>query len=118
MSSTFFNKSLPHPQNTYTNAEKLLAAAEELAHTGECNPDEIYNVARRLDSHIESFASRVQQRNRLLNMAVLFYTHEKEVRQGEFYFVFTVLTRTYHAIWVMTLDLSHFKDFLPLVFLS
>lgn len=76
-----------HPQNTYTNAEKLLAAAEELAHTGECNPDEIYNVARRLDSHIESFASRVQQRNRLLNMAVLFYTHEKEVRQAELYFV-------------------------------
>ncbi|KAK3851641.1 hypothetical protein Pcinc_039994, partial [Petrolisthes cinctipes] len=66
-------------QNTYTNAEKLLAAAEELAHTGECNPDEIYNVARRLDSHIESFAARVQQRNRLLNMAVLFYTHEKEL---------------------------------------
>ena len=33
--STFF-------QNTYTNAEKLLAAAEELAQTGECNADDIY----------------------------------------------------------------------------
>ena len=29
-------------QNTYTNAEKLLAAAEELAQTGECNADDIY----------------------------------------------------------------------------
>ncbi|XP_069191995.1 triple functional domain protein isoform X3 [Procambarus clarkii] len=66
-------------QNTYTNAEKLLQAAEELAHTGECNPEEIYNVAQRLDSHIASFATRVQQRHRLLNIAVLFYTHEKEL---------------------------------------
>jgi hypothetical protein len=29
-------------QNTYTNAEKLLAAAEELAQTGECNAEDIY----------------------------------------------------------------------------
>ncbi|XP_042869484.1 kalirin-like isoform X2 [Penaeus japonicus] len=66
-------------QNTYTNAEKLLQAAEELAHTGECNPEEIYSVAQTLDSHIASFAARVQQRHRLLNMAVLFFTHEKEL---------------------------------------
>lgn len=75
----FFTVALCFPQNTYTNAEKLLQAAEELAHTGECNPEDIYNVAQRLDSHIASFATRVQQRHRLLNMAVLFYTHEKEV---------------------------------------
>lgn len=56
-----------------------MQAAEELAHTGECNPEEIYSVAQTLDSHIASFAARVQQRHRLLNMAVLFYTHEKEV---------------------------------------
>lgn len=68
-----------HLQNTYTNAEKLLQAAEELAHTGECNPEEIYNVAQTLDTHIARFATRVQKRHRLLNMAVLFYTHEKEV---------------------------------------
>lgn len=67
-------------QNTYTNAEKLLQAAEELAHTGECNPEEIYNVAQTLDTHIARFATRVQKRHRLLNMAILFYTHEKEVR--------------------------------------
>ncbi|XP_050733039.1 triple functional domain protein-like isoform X4 [Eriocheir sinensis] len=66
-------------QNTYTNAEKLLQAAEELAHTGECNPEEIYNVAQTLDTHIARFATRVQKRHRLLNMAVLFYTHEKEL---------------------------------------
>ena len=72
--------SFPLHQNTYTNAEKLLQAAEELAHTGECNPEEIYNVAQTLDTHIARFATRVQKRHRLLNMAVLFYTHEKEVR--------------------------------------
>ncbi|XP_065568426.1 triple functional domain protein-like isoform X2 [Artemia franciscana] len=66
-------------QNTYTNAEKLLAAADELAQTGECNPNEIYAVARDLESHVSSFASRVEQRRRLLEIAVLFFTHEKEL---------------------------------------
>ncbi|XP_049828356.1 kalirin isoform X4 [Schistocerca gregaria] len=66
-------------QNTYTNAEKLLTAAEELAQTGECNADEIYSVARELESHVTSFAARVEQRRRRLDLAVLFYTHEKEL---------------------------------------
>lgn len=66
-------------QNTYTNAEKLLLAAEELAHTGECNAEEIYTVAHELGSHITSFATRVEKRRRLLDLAVLFYTHDKEV---------------------------------------
>lgn len=67
-------------QNTYTNAEKLLAAAEELAHTGECDANEIYSVAHELEQHVTEFAARVQQRRRRLDLAVLFYTHEKEVR--------------------------------------
>ncbi|XP_066250215.1 triple functional domain protein isoform X1 [Euwallacea similis] len=66
-------------QNTYTNADKLLAAAEELAHTGECDPDEIYSVARELEAHVASFAARVEQRRRRLDLAVLFYTREKEL---------------------------------------
>lgn len=66
-------------QNTYTNADKLLAAAEELAHTGECDPDEIYSVAHELEAHVTSFAARVDQRRRRLELAVLFYTHEKEL---------------------------------------
>jgi hypothetical protein len=66
-------------QNTYTNADKLLAAAEELAHTGECDPDEIYSVAHELEAHVTSFATRVEQRRRRLDLAVLFYTHEKEL---------------------------------------
>ncbi|KAF5295457.1 hypothetical protein FQR65_LT10445 [Abscondita terminalis] len=66
-------------QNTYTNADKLLAAAEELAHTGECDADEIYSVAHELEAHVTSFASRVEQRRRRLDLAVLFYTHEKEL---------------------------------------
>ncbi|CAH1395173.1 unnamed protein product [Nezara viridula] len=66
--------------NTYRNAEKLLSAAEELAQTGECNPEEIYGVAKELENHVTSFAARVEQRRRRLDLAVLFYTHEKEVR--------------------------------------
>ncbi|KAG8272548.1 hypothetical protein J6590_039257 [Homalodisca vitripennis] len=66
--------------NTYTNAEKLLTAAEELAQTGECNADEIYSVAHELESHVTSFAARVDQRRRRLDLAVHFYTQEKEPR--------------------------------------
>ncbi|XP_014237093.1 kalirin isoform X2 [Trichogramma pretiosum] len=66
-------------QNTYTNASKLLSAAEELAHTGECAPDEIYAVAQELEAHVSSFAARVEQRRRRLDLAVVFYTHEKEL---------------------------------------
>ncbi|UYV76149.1 TRIO [Cordylochernes scorpioides] len=66
-------------QNTYTNAEKLLAAAEELAQTGECNAEEIYSVAQELEAHITRFASRVERRRNLLNLGVMFYTHEKEL---------------------------------------
>ncbi|XP_046675322.1 triple functional domain protein isoform X5 [Homalodisca vitripennis] len=66
-------------QNTYTNAEKLLTAAEELAQTGECNADEIYSVAHELESHVTSFAARVDQRRRRLDLAVHFYTQEKEL---------------------------------------
>ncbi|XP_071053767.1 triple functional domain protein isoform X4 [Onthophagus taurus] len=66
-------------QNTYTNADKLLAAADELAHTGECDPNEIYSVAHELETHVASFAARVEQRRRRLELAVLFYTQEKEL---------------------------------------
>nr|CAD7431850.1 unnamed protein product [Timema monikensis] len=65
--------------NTYTNAEKLLTAAEELAQTGECNADEIYSVAHELESHVTSFAARVEQRRRRLDLTVLFYNREKEL---------------------------------------
>ncbi|XP_068142683.1 LOW QUALITY PROTEIN: triple functional domain protein [Drosophila tropicalis] len=65
-------------QNTYSNAEKLLSAAEELARSGEADPNEIYSVARELELQVASFAERVEQRRRRLEMAVIFYTHEKE----------------------------------------
>ena len=66
-------------QNTYTNAEKLLAAAEELAQTGECNADDIYSVARELEAHITSFAGRVEARRHVLELATLFYSHVEEL---------------------------------------
>lgn len=66
-------------QNTYTNAEKLLAAAEELARTGECNSEEISKVARQLQSNISSFAKRVENRRTILNLAVTFYSLDKEI---------------------------------------
>ncbi|KPI94341.1 Triple functional domain protein [Papilio xuthus] len=65
-------------QNTYTNAEKLLSAAEELARSGECEPEEVLGVARELEAHVAAFAARVDRRRRRLDLAVLLYTHEKE----------------------------------------
>ncbi|XP_046401247.1 triple functional domain protein [Ischnura elegans] len=66
-------------QNTYTNAEKLLAAAEELAQTGECNASEVFSVASQLEARVSGFAARVQARRRRLDLAVVFYTHDKEL---------------------------------------
>ncbi|XP_035459175.2 kalirin isoform X3 [Spodoptera frugiperda] len=68
-------------QNTYTNAEKLLAGAEELARSGECDPEEVLGVARELEAHVAAFAARVDRRRRRLDLAVLLYTHEKELLQ-------------------------------------
>lgn len=66
-------------QNTYTNADKLLEAAEQLAQTGECDPEEIYKAARHLEVRIQDFVRRVEQRKLLLDMSVSFHTHTKEV---------------------------------------
>lgn len=68
-------------QNTYSNAEKLLAAATELEQTGEVASDEIKYVAEELEQHIASFAARVDQRRCRLERVVALYTHEKEVAQ-------------------------------------
>ncbi|XP_052746705.1 kalirin isoform X1 [Bicyclus anynana] len=68
-------------QNTYTNAEKLLAAAEELARSGECDAEEVLGVARELEAHVAAFAARGDRRRRRLDLAVLLYTHEKELLQ-------------------------------------
>uniref|UniRef100_A0ACB8G2G0 Uncharacterized protein n=1 Tax=Sphaerodactylus townsendi TaxID=933632 RepID=A0ACB8G2G0_9SAUR len=64
--------------NTYTNADKLLEAAEQLAQTGECDPEEIYKAARHLEVRIQDFVRRVEQRKLLLDMSVSFHTHTKE----------------------------------------
>lgn len=66
-------------QNTYTNADKLLEAAEQLAQTGECDPEEIYQAAHQLEDRIQDFVRRVEQRKVLLDMSVAFHTHVKEV---------------------------------------
>lgn len=66
-------------KNTYTNADKLLEAAEQLAQTGECDPEEIYKAARHLEVRIQDFVRRVEQRKLLLDMSVSFHTHTKEL---------------------------------------
>ncbi|XP_055781962.1 triple functional domain protein-like isoform X2 [Salvelinus fontinalis] len=66
-------------QNTYTNADKLLEAAEQLAQTGECDPEEIYQAAHQLEDRIQDFVRRVEQRKILLDMSVAFHTHVKEL---------------------------------------
>ncbi|KAL6457019.1 hypothetical protein MHYP_G00339820 [Metynnis hypsauchen] len=66
-------------QNTYTNADKLLEAAEQLAQTGECDPEEIYQAAHQLEDRVQDFVRRVEQRKVLLDMSVAFHTHVKEL---------------------------------------
>ncbi len=61
-----------------------MAAAEELAGTGECQPQEVYGVAQELQRRISAFAKKVQARRHLLNLSVLFHTHHKEVGLKEF----------------------------------
>ena len=72
-------------QNTITNADKLLAAADELAQTGECDPQEIYSEARLLEERMNNFLTRVERRRNLLDMSVAFYTHTKEVNMAFLY---------------------------------
>ncbi|XP_048253877.1 triple functional domain protein-like isoform X2 [Haliotis rufescens] len=66
-------------QNTVTNAEKLLAAADELAQTGECDPKEIYSEAQELEERMHNFVSALEQRRAILDMTVSFYTHVHEL---------------------------------------
>ena len=71
-------------QNTITNADKLLQAAEELAESGECDPQEIYNEARSLEQRMHVFLSRVERRRNLLELVIAFYTHVNEVGDHSF----------------------------------
>ncbi|XP_052080801.1 triple functional domain protein-like isoform X2 [Mytilus californianus] len=66
-------------QNTVTNADKLLAAADELAQTGECDPEEIYREAQELEARMASFITALERRRVTLDMTVFFYTHVHEL---------------------------------------
>ncbi|KAG8004411.1 Kalirin, partial [Nibea albiflora] len=59
--------------------EKLLEAADQLAQSGECEEEEIYQAARDLELRMQAFIQRVEQRKLLLDLAVSFYTHTKEL---------------------------------------
>uniref|UniRef100_A0A915IC76 DH domain-containing protein n=1 Tax=Romanomermis culicivorax TaxID=13658 RepID=A0A915IC76_ROMCU len=66
-------------KNTYSNAKKLLSAAQELAGTGVCHPQDIFQIEQRLSQRIANFEKRVNARRTLLNFSVLFHTHYKEI---------------------------------------
>ncbi|XP_021366305.1 triple functional domain protein-like isoform X1 [Mizuhopecten yessoensis] len=66
-------------RNTITNADKLLAAADELAQTGECDPKEIYREAQELEERMGNFLTALERRRGTLEMAVFFYTHVHEL---------------------------------------
>ncbi|XP_012941789.1 triple functional domain protein isoform X2 [Aplysia californica] len=66
-------------RNTITNAEKLLAAADELAQTGECDATEIYSEAHELEQRMHAFLSGLQRRRAVLDMTVIFYSHVHEL---------------------------------------
>lgn len=103
-------------QNTYTNADKLLEAAEQLAQTGECDPEEIYQAAHQLEDRIQDFVRRVEQRKVLLDMSVAFHTHVKEVCVPFLCIVLYVLKKlqkvcsTFLALWLCGALFTQFKD--------
>ncbi|ESO86296.1 hypothetical protein LOTGIDRAFT_220800 [Lottia gigantea] len=66
-------------RNTITNAEKLLAAADELAQTGECDPKEIYGEAHELEERMHNFLTQLERRRAIIDMTVAFYTHVHEL---------------------------------------
>ncbi|XP_078716213.1 kalirin-like isoform X1 [Lampetra fluviatilis] len=66
-------------QNTYVNAEKLLEAAEALAQSGECDPEEVYCAAHALEERVQDFVRRVGQRKLLLDMSVSFHNRVSEL---------------------------------------
>lgn len=63
-------------QNTYTNAGKLLSAADELVQSTNCDSRGMCQLARDLDKRIQQFANKVEQRKRFLNSVVSFYGDE------------------------------------------
>jgi len=71
-------------QNTITNTEKLLVAADELAQTGECDPQEIFSEARQLEERMNGFLLRVERQRHLLDLSVALFTHIKEVHNSLF----------------------------------
>jgi len=81
-------------QNTITNTEKLLVAADELAQTGECDPQEIFNEARQLEERMNGFLLRIERQRHLLDLSVCFFTHTKEVSARaawpDYYIMFTL----------------------------
>ncbi|XP_071823329.1 triple functional domain protein-like isoform X3 [Apostichopus japonicus] len=66
-------------QNTITNARRLLKDAEELAESGQCDAEDVTNVARELDGRVRTFIIRVERRRQLLELSVSFHTNAKEL---------------------------------------
>ncbi|KAJ8019897.1 Triple functional domain protein [Holothuria leucospilota] len=66
-------------QNTITNARRLLKDAEELTESGQCDVEEITNVARQLEARVGTFIFRVERRRQLLELSVSFHTNAKEL---------------------------------------
>lgn len=73
-------KHIPSSQNTITNARRLLKDAEELTESGQCDVEEITNIARQLEARVGTFIFRVERRRQLLELSVSFHTNAKEVR--------------------------------------
>ena len=57
-----------------------MVAADELAQTGECDPQEIFSEARQLEERMNGFLLRVERQRHVLDLSVAFFTHIKEVR--------------------------------------
>jgi hypothetical protein len=73
----------PSLQNTFTNAEKLLASAREFAESLEGDATDINHLVENLDLRTKYFAERVAHRRRVLAHAVHFFGLHEQVRRTE-----------------------------------
>ena len=67
-----------------STAHKLLASSEDLASSGQCDPDQIRSVADQLEERMHDLMARSERRREQLEMSVAFQKTVNEVKLSLF----------------------------------
>ncbi|CAI4221313.1 unnamed protein product [Auanema sp. JU1783] len=66
-------------ENTFLNATKLFNAGVVIVNSGVVDQERMRAILRDLEERVQRFTARLEARNKLLNMSVLFHTHYNEL---------------------------------------